>query len=265
MPYFTSKNTSLYYEQRGQGPVLLFISPPGLGCTAFEQQHPLEDQFQVVSFDPRGNGRSECGETAGGSISQLTEDIYALTSHLNAEQVIICGYSFGGLPAQEFAYRYPEKTKALVLISSFPKVRTFLLAGKFRLGIWSTYENLLGTLGKGLAFSHTKKKDQQARIEKNIENSDPGVMEQMYLNGLHYDSTGLLPHITCPVLTIFGSNDVFVKKHQHDFKSQLPGMRNVHIQGKVHQLPTRAAGEVNAIIRNFVSSSVYANIQQEVY
>ncbi|MDZ5783052.1 alpha/beta fold hydrolase [Marinococcus luteus] len=265
MPYFISKNTSLYYEQRGQGPVLLFISPPGLGCAAFEQQHPLEDQFRVVTFDPRGNGRSERSEAADGTIRQWTEDIYALVSHLGTDQVILCGYSFGGLPAQEFAYKYPEKTKALVLISSFPKVRTFLLAGKFRLGIWSTYENLLGTLGKGLAFSHTKKQDQQARIEKNIENSDPGIMEQMYLNGRHYDSTSLLPYITCPALTIFGSNDVFVKKHQQDFKSRLPHVQNVHIQGKVHQLPTRAAEEVNAIIRNFVNNNVYAKIQQDVY
>lgn len=251
MPYFISDNTSIYYETRGEGPVLIFVSPPGLGCAAFEQQHSLAEEFQVVTFDPRGNGRSEKGNTGESIVEQWTEDIYALVSHLQAEQVTLCGYSYGGLPSQLFAYRYPEKTAALVMISSFPRVRTWMLAGKFQLGIWSTYENLIGTIGKALAFSHTSDQEQQNRIDWNIENSSPDILERMYLNGRHHDNRNILPEITCPVLTIFGSNDVFVKRNQHDFQELLPDMRNVHIYGKAHQLPTRAADEMNAIIRSF--------------
>ncbi|WP_179124103.1 alpha/beta fold hydrolase [Marinococcus halophilus] len=262
MPYFTSDDTSIYYESRGEGPVLIFVSPPGLGCSAFEQQHPLADDFQVVTFDPRGNGRSERGNISENIIEQWTEDIYALASHLQAGQVTLCGYSYGGLPSQLFAYRYPEKTAALIMISSFPRVRTWMLAGKFRLGIWSTYENLIGTIGKALAFSHTSDQEQQKRIDWNIENSSPDVLERMYQNGRFQDNRSLLPAITCPVMTIFGTNDVFVKKNQHDFRTYLPGMHNVHIQGKAHQLPTRAAEEMNAIIRKFVAESQSASSSQ---
>ncbi|WP_026702224.1 alpha/beta fold hydrolase [Salibacterium aidingense] len=179
MPYFLSNRTSLYYESGGQGPTLLLISPPGVGTAIFE----LKDRFHVVTFDPRGNGKSQKGNIGDYTMEDWTDDMLALINHLNEKQVILCGYSLGGLPAQMFAIKYPRKTASLILINSFPLVNTFLLNVKFNLGIWSTYEDIRGILGKGLAFSHTKKKNQQRHIRTSVEASDPHVLKCMYKNG----------------------------------------------------------------------------------
>lgn len=167
MPYFKAKDTQVYYEKRGSGPLLLFISPPGLGTAVFEQQRALENDYCVITFDPRGNGKSQSGDNYTSALGNWVEDTAELIDHLGGN-VILCGYSLGGTPAQITALQYPEKVKALILINAFPVVNTLLLFVKFKLGIWSSYEDLRSVIAKVLSFSHTKKKDQQHRISANI-------------------------------------------------------------------------------------------------
>ena len=44
---------------------------------------------------------------------------------------VVCGHSFGGLIAMQFAREYPEETKALVLVSSFPSAPERMSTGRF--------------------------------------------------------------------------------------------------------------------------------------
>lgn len=59
MPYADINGTRLYYQVKGQGVPILFLHPPLMtGLTFAYQQHQLADQFQVITFDIRGHGKS---------------------------------------------------------------------------------------------------------------------------------------------------------------------------------------------------------------
>src|SRR3954447_14877381 len=59
MPTVTANGTELYYETRGDGPpVLLIMGATGDGGHFDALADLLADEFTVISYDRRGNGRS---------------------------------------------------------------------------------------------------------------------------------------------------------------------------------------------------------------
>ena len=66
MPRVTVNGTELYYEIRGAGPaVLLIMGATGDGGHFDVLADVLADEFTLVSYDRRGNGRSRGLRTAG--------------------------------------------------------------------------------------------------------------------------------------------------------------------------------------------------------
>jgi len=83
---------------------------------AFE---PLSDVVRLVSFDYRGHGRSSA--TKPYTFAQLVDDVEGLRAHFAGDQkVIVCGGSFGGFLAQQYALTYPENVRYLILRSTAP-------------------------------------------------------------------------------------------------------------------------------------------------
>lgn len=88
---------------------------PGLGSRAEPRASfgRLADEYRVVVFDARGSGESEgSGEL---SHDQWAADIDGLREWIGAESIIMAGGSYGGFMSLEYATRYPERVRALVL------------------------------------------------------------------------------------------------------------------------------------------------------
>ncbi|KAH8422530.1 alpha/beta fold hydrolase [Aspergillus melleus] len=81
---------------------------------------PLSDRYRVLSFDYRGHGQSS--RTKPYSFQQIVDDIEALrVHHVGPErQCIICGGSFGGFLAQQYAIQYADKVSHLILRGTAP-------------------------------------------------------------------------------------------------------------------------------------------------
>jgi pimeloyl-ACP methyl ester carboxylesterase len=75
----------------------------------------LSPQLRVLSFDYRGHGQSS--RTKPYTFEQLVDDIEGVRKHFSGaeKQVIICGGSFGGFLAQEYAIKYASKVSHLIL------------------------------------------------------------------------------------------------------------------------------------------------------
>lgn len=69
----------------------------------------------MLSFDYRGHGQSS--RTKPYTFEQLVDDIESVRQYfLEADkQVIICGGSFGGFLAQQYAIKYASKVSHLIL------------------------------------------------------------------------------------------------------------------------------------------------------
>lgn len=106
----------LYYERRGDGPNLLFIS----GATG-DAGHwtgvadTLANEYTVITYDRRGNSRSPRppGWTST-TVDEQADDAAALLRGLDLAQAIVFGTSAGASIAANLAIRHPAVLRGVV-------------------------------------------------------------------------------------------------------------------------------------------------------
>ena len=113
------RDASLYVKIIGQGDPLLFMhGGPGLDHTSLLPLEPLADQFTLIFYDHRCNGRSDGGVITSMTWENLTADVEALRQTLGYEQWAVLGHSFGGNVALEYVLRYPQSLTRLILMDT---------------------------------------------------------------------------------------------------------------------------------------------------
>ena len=110
MPRVVVDGAELYYEVRGSGPpVLLIMGATGDGGHFDALADLLADEFTVVSYDRRGNGRSPVPtgwQTT--SPEEQADDAAALLDALGTGPAAVFGTSSGGVFALCLLVRHPE-------------------------------------------------------------------------------------------------------------------------------------------------------------
>jgi len=110
---------NLFYETHGAGKPLILI--PGFASGAwtwFRQTAELSKDFRIITYDPRGIGKSKiesAADSAELSMQTFVGDALRVLDALKIEKANILGASFGGFVAQEFALRFPERLDRLIL------------------------------------------------------------------------------------------------------------------------------------------------------
>ncbi len=110
---------NLFYETRGKGEPIILI--PGFASGAWIwnwQKDDLARDFQVITFDPRGIGKSVAEreeDLQDLSIQTFAQDVLQIFDDLKLEKVNVLGASFGGFVAQEFALSFPQRLNKLIL------------------------------------------------------------------------------------------------------------------------------------------------------
>jgi proline iminopeptidase len=103
----------------GQGyPLLLMHGGPGLDHSTLLPLEPCGDQFTLIFYDHRCNGRSEGSDVSSMTWENLTADAEALRQTLGFDKWAVLGHSFGGNVALEYALRYPSSLSHLLLIDT---------------------------------------------------------------------------------------------------------------------------------------------------
>ncbi len=120
MPILKTDKTKIFYTDSGSGNPLLFIHGLGASSSMFAPQvAAFQSTHRIICPDLRGNGLS--GRLAGPVdtiLDRQCDDIAALLASLQITTAVICGVSYGGVVACHFALRYPEKTRAIILVDS---------------------------------------------------------------------------------------------------------------------------------------------------
>src|SRR5512139_1083009 len=113
------RDVSLFVKVMGQGyPLVLMHGGPGLDHTTLLGLQPLADQFTLIFYDHRCNGRSEGAEVTSMTWENLTADAEALRRSLGFDQWAVLGQSFGGNVAMEYVLRYPNSLSHLILMNT---------------------------------------------------------------------------------------------------------------------------------------------------
>lgn len=109
--------TTLYYERRGGGQPLLFIS----GATGdaghwTDVADALADEYTVISYDRRANSRSPRPENyVSTSVGEQAEDAAALLEALDLPPAVAYGNSAGAMILNDLVLRRPDLLRGAVL------------------------------------------------------------------------------------------------------------------------------------------------------
>src|SRR5215469_8747982 len=108
MPTIPVRDTTIYYEQAGHGPSLLFIHGMcGNAMVWAGQVDRLADRFSCVSYDRRGHTRSGAGGEPE-SVATHAADAAALIEALELARPVVVGSSGGARIAVELARTRPD-------------------------------------------------------------------------------------------------------------------------------------------------------------
>ncbi len=119
MTHMQIRDVSLFVKIMGQGyPLVLMHGGPSLDHTTLLPLEPLADQYSLIFYDHRCNGRSEGADVSSMTMDNLTADADALRQALGYDQWAVLGHSFGGNVALEYALRYPQNLSRLILMNT---------------------------------------------------------------------------------------------------------------------------------------------------
>lgn len=117
-----SNGVNIHYYTFGQGtPMVIINGGPGMSSDGFEAVAQLfASDHHCILFDQRGTGRSTLATPDSTNISMdlMIADMEALRKHLEIEQWIVFGHSFGGMLGAYYASQYPQRVKGMVFSSS---------------------------------------------------------------------------------------------------------------------------------------------------
>ncbi len=115
MPYAMNGETRIYWDESGVGNPVLLIMGLGYSLDMWHRTRPvLAQRYRTIAFDNRGIGRSDT--TPGPySIALMASDAAAVLDAAGVSQARVIGVSMGGMIAQEFVLRYPQRVERLVL------------------------------------------------------------------------------------------------------------------------------------------------------
>lgn len=228
MPTVRSNDIETYYEQRGDGPPIVFVHGAIVDHSQWEPQlEDLSDEYTTIGYDVRGHGRTGGSVDDPYSIDLFAEDLDALITALDLDAPVLCGLSMGGCIAQVYAATHPERIAGLVLADTFSprildwreRVQFLLLKATIppvRLVGYERVERVMVWLqeriqGKGVSGDYEK-------IEQ-LRDEAPKMATEEFAKVIHaltnFHETELdLSTITVPTLVLYGEHDAgFIRRH----------------------------------------------------
>ncbi|HEY8381109.1 MAG TPA: 3-oxoadipate enol-lactonase [Microvirga sp.] len=120
MPLIQANGTTLFYDITGPdgAPVVAFSNSLGTTLEMWDAQvRALAPRYRCLRYDTRGHGRSPVAEGPF-TVDSLADDLVGLLDALGIDRPHVVGLSLGGMTAQAFAVRYPQRLASLTLVAT---------------------------------------------------------------------------------------------------------------------------------------------------
>lgn len=114
------EDARLFYEVVGNGdPIVVVHGGPGLDHAYLQPGlDALANRNTLVYYDQRGTGRSVTSlDESGVNLDAFVADIEALRETLGYDRITVLAHSFGALIGLDYAERYPQSVRALILMN----------------------------------------------------------------------------------------------------------------------------------------------------
>ncbi len=237
-----------FSQQFGAGEPLVLLHGLMLTGEMFEPMlGALARRHRLIVPDLRGHGQSS--HLPGPyTTEQMSEDLAGLLDAYGIASADVLGYSRGGAVAQQFARRYPDRVRRLVLVCAYvahslsvlERLENGLLLWLVRsLGTVATARVIAQTaalpgIGGGRSISRDRARWLRGILASNEKEPTVEAVRQMST----FDSRGWLGQIRCPTLVVCGSRDMAASSvHCEALASGIKGAQLHIFHDAGHTLP----------------------------
>tara|TARA_B110000014_G_scaffold213412_1_gene166232 strand:- start:1661 stop:2524 length:864 start_codon:yes stop_codon:yes gene_type:complete len=278
------RGTEIYFDVDGAGlvpdgermvqrPTLFLLhGGPGGDHVGFKSTVArLVDVAQLVYVDHRGSGRSAASDPSTYTLDENIDDVDALRDYLGLDSICLLGSSYGGMVAQGYAIRYPDRVSNLVLCATAPSYR-FLEDAKRIVAERGTPEQqaVCETLWNGsfesleqvreyyqamgpmysVTYDAQKSAESWSRGTRNFEQLNLGFSDFLR----DFDYTEQLGSIACPTLVLAGAQDwICPPNHSRDIAERVPRAHLKVFSKSAHNIAGDEPEEFLAAVRGFLT------------
>ncbi len=109
----------LSVTESGIGTPLVLLHGWGLHSGVWQSILPeLEKQFHCYAVDMLGHGESQSGNSKQFKLDTMREALHQLISQIESEDIILLGWSLGGVVAMDYLTFFPDKIQKLILVTA---------------------------------------------------------------------------------------------------------------------------------------------------
>ena len=268
----------IFYEMYGDGETTVLLVPPWsiVHARCWKMQIPyLARHYRVITFDPRGNGRSDrpVGAKAYDE-REFAADALAVLDATGSHRAVLVGFSMGAQRCLLLAAEHPARVAGLVFIGPAVPLAPMVSRDKWVSGFdqphksyegwakynrhyWlSDYEDFLEFFFSKLYNEPHSTKHREDGVAWGLD-TDPETLVDTHLGPtLSADELhALAEQVSCPVLVIHGTRDA-IRTHQAGVAlADLLGGTIASLEGSGHAPHARDPVRVNVLLRDFIDSA----------
>lgn len=152
MPYLSSNQVRLHYQQFGDGPDVVLIHALTSNLAVWlgtPLVYLLAEQFRVTVYDLRGHGQSEITQT-GYTSENMARDLYELLDQLNIDRPFLVGHSFGGVIGVHSIALYPQRIAGAIVSDPYFPGLAHLEPNLGASPVWQNVKRMFSRIGLDL-------------------------------------------------------------------------------------------------------------------
>lgn len=232
----------------GQGSPVVFVPAFDFLWSGYRHQlHDLVGQYRLISYSRMESAESRL------KVAAWSHQLASLLRVLELPMATIVAHSNAGLVALDFAIRYPDQVRALVISGStarfeFSPAQKALAVLAPLASQKSLARHLSAEVGKG-------ERDAVAQILMEIE--EVPQLRRKFINGIYNvlketDLSAQLPDIHAPTLVVVGEEDsVMGAEASVHMARRIPKARLAVVKRAGHAGPLARPSEYNRLLREF--------------
>lgn len=267
--YARSGEVNIAYQVFGAGAVDLVVVPGWISnIDTFWEEPGFARFFQrlggfsrVILFDKRGTGLSD-RVTDTPTLEERMDDVRAVMDAVGSKRAALLGYSEGGPMCALFAVTYPERTEALIMVGSFPRIQwapdypfgrkpeeqeRWLQAIREQWGAPVGVELRIPSLAKDERF-----RNWWAKMLRT--GASPATANALTRSNYDIDTRHILRSIKVPTLLLHSNRDMAVPvEHSRYMAERIPGAKLIEIDSDDHLSFFTRPNEIPDAVQEFIT------------
>ncbi len=260
-----SASSGVHWREGGSGAPLVLLNGWSASGIAWPSAwlRGLRTRYRVIRIDNRGSGWSRYASRPF-TMADLAADVAYVLDEEGIERATVFGLSMGGMIAQEFAMRSPERLEGLVLAATAPPMPAYkpttsggvawALARPVARGeTLEEYFRTLWSAAVGTGFAEHSPDIMDELVQQILQRPTPkGMLVHQLRAVVGWGHAERLARIDCPTVVVHGAEDSFIDVSAGRRLAELiPGCRFVELPGIghliAHEAPDVAAELIDSV------------------